>query len=105
MGREIVILRRLDHPNIIKLEGFVVSRTSCSLYLVFEYMEHYLTSLAALSSIKFTKLQILFHSLFLGRYSFLNIIIASFTQHNSSLITKFESYFVSYRSNVTCSSF
>ncbi|PHT54875.1 Serine/threonine-protein kinase Nek6 [Capsicum baccatum] len=31
MGKEIVILRRLDHPNIIKLEGLVVSRTSCSL--------------------------------------------------------------------------
>ncbi|PHT89577.1 hypothetical protein T459_04690 [Capsicum annuum] len=62
MGKEIVILRRLDHPNIIKLEGFIVSRTSCSLYLVFEYMEHDLTGLAALSSIKFTELQDLDYS-------------------------------------------
>ncbi|PHT81197.1 hypothetical protein T459_14212 [Capsicum annuum] len=67
MGREIVTLRRLDHPNIIKLEGLVVSRTSCSLYLVFEYMEHDLTGLAALSSIKFTEPQVLFHALFVGR--------------------------------------
>ncbi|KAF3634439.1 hypothetical protein FXO37_26491 [Capsicum annuum] len=67
MGREIVTLRRLDHPNIIKLEGLVVSRTSCSLYRVFEYMEHDLTSLATLSSIKFTEPQVLFHALFVGR--------------------------------------
>ncbi|PHT26649.1 putative serine/threonine-protein kinase [Capsicum baccatum] len=62
MGREIVILRRLDHPNIIKLEGLVISRTSCSLYLVFEYMEHDLTGLAALSRIKFIELQDLDYS-------------------------------------------
>ncbi|MCE2055211.1 Cyclin-dependent kinase 12 [Datura stramonium] len=58
MAREIVILRRLDHPNIIKLEGLVVSRTSCSLYLVFEYMEHDLTGLASLPGIKFTEPQV-----------------------------------------------
>ncbi|XP_015056283.1 probable serine/threonine-protein kinase At1g54610 [Solanum pennellii] len=58
MAREIVILRRLDHPNIIKLEGLIVSRTSCSLYLVFEYMEHDLTGLAALPGIKFTEPQV-----------------------------------------------
>ncbi|XP_009588480.1 probable serine/threonine-protein kinase At1g54610 isoform X2 [Nicotiana tomentosiformis] len=58
MAREIVILRRLDHPNIIKLEGLVVSRASCSLYLVFEYMEHDLTGLASLPGIKFTEPQV-----------------------------------------------
>ncbi|KAJ8556149.1 hypothetical protein K7X08_022907 [Anisodus acutangulus] len=58
MAREIVILRRLDHPNIIKLEGLIVSRTSCSLYLVFEYMEHDLTGLASLPGIKFTEPQV-----------------------------------------------
>ncbi|KAF3632291.1 hypothetical protein FXO38_26207 [Capsicum annuum] len=62
MGRKIVILQRLDHPNIIKLEGLVVSRTSCSLYLVFEYMEHNLTGLVALSSIKFIEPQDLDYS-------------------------------------------
>ncbi|XP_047334009.1 probable serine/threonine-protein kinase At1g54610 [Impatiens glandulifera] len=55
MAREIQTLRRLNHPNIIKLEGLVTSRMSCSLYLVFEYMEH---DLAGLASHKFTEPQI-----------------------------------------------
>lgn len=54
MAREINILRRLDHPNIVKLEGLVTSRMSCSLYLVFEYMEHDLAGLIASPSIKFS---------------------------------------------------
>lgn len=58
MAREILLLRRLDHPNIIKLEGLVTSRTSSSLYLVFEYMEHDLTGLASLPGIKFTEPQV-----------------------------------------------
>ncbi|KAI3457241.1 hypothetical protein Pfo_013904 [Paulownia fortunei] len=58
MAREILILRRLDHPNIIKLEGLVTSRTSSSLYLVFEYMEHDLTGLASLPGVKFTEPQV-----------------------------------------------
>ncbi|CAA7402465.1 unnamed protein product [Spirodela intermedia] len=58
MAREIHILRRLDHPNIIKLEGLVTSRMSCSLYLVFEYMEHDLAGLASFPGLKFTEPQI-----------------------------------------------
>ncbi|KAI4369423.1 hypothetical protein MLD38_017862 [Melastoma candidum] len=58
MAREILILRRLDHPNIIKLEGLVTSRMSCSLYLVFEYMEHDLARLAATPVIKFSEAQV-----------------------------------------------
>ncbi|EPS63562.1 hypothetical protein M569_11221, partial [Genlisea aurea] len=58
MAREIVILRRLDHPNIIKLEGLITSKNSSSLYLVFEYMEHDLTGLASLPGIKFTEPQV-----------------------------------------------
>lgn len=58
MAREIVILRRLDHPNIVKLEGIVTSRMSCSLYLVMEYMEHDLTGLVSLPGIKFTEPQV-----------------------------------------------
>ncbi|XP_076919771.1 putative serine/threonine-protein kinase At1g09600 [Bidens hawaiensis] len=58
MVREILILRRLDHPNIIKLEGLVMSRTSCSLYLVFDYMEHDLTGLASLPGVTFTESQV-----------------------------------------------
>ncbi|XP_057978089.1 probable serine/threonine-protein kinase At1g09600 [Malania oleifera] len=58
MAREILILRRLDHPNVMKLEGLVTSRVSGSLYLIFEYMEHDLAGLAAAPGIKFTEPQI-----------------------------------------------
>lgn len=58
MAREITLLRRLDHPNIIKLEGLVISRVSCSIYLVFEYMEHDLTGLAASPDINLTLPQV-----------------------------------------------
>jgi len=66
MAREILILRRLDHPNVVKLQGLVTSRMSCSLYLVFEYMEHDLAGLSATPGIKFTEPQVIspshFHS-------------------------------------------
>jgi serine/threonine protein kinase len=55
MAREVHILRRLDHPNVIRLEGIVTSRLSHSLYLVFEYMEH---DLAALPGQRFTEPQV-----------------------------------------------
>ncbi|XP_058780029.1 probable serine/threonine-protein kinase At1g54610 [Vicia villosa] len=58
MAREIVFLRRLDHPNIIKLEGLITSQTSRSMYLVFEYMEHDLTGLATAPGIKFSEPQV-----------------------------------------------
>ncbi|CAK7340864.1 unnamed protein product [Dovyalis caffra] len=58
MAREILILRRLDHPNVVKLEGLVTSRMTCSLYLVFEYMEHDLAGLAASPAVKFTEPQV-----------------------------------------------
>jgi cyclin-dependent kinase 12/13 len=58
MAREILILRHLDHPNIVKLDGLVTSRMSCSLYLVFEYMEHDLAGLATSPDIKFTEPQV-----------------------------------------------
>lgn len=43
MAREIITLQKLDHPNIIKLEGLATSRMQYSLYLVFEYMQSDLT--------------------------------------------------------------
>lgn len=58
MAREILVLRRLNHPNVIKLEGLITSRTSSSLYLVFEYMEHDLTGLVSLPGIRFTEPQV-----------------------------------------------
>lgn len=38
MAREIMILRQLDHPNVVKLEGLATSRMQYSLYLVFDFM-------------------------------------------------------------------
>ncbi|KAG4185678.1 hypothetical protein ERO13_A09G247600v2 [Gossypium hirsutum] len=58
MAREILVLRRLNHPNVIKLEGLVTSRMSSSLYLVFDYMEHDLAGLTVSPGIKFTEPQI-----------------------------------------------
>lgn len=58
MAREITILRRLDHPNIMKLEGLITNRLSCSIYLVFEYMEHDVSGLLSCYDIKFSDAQI-----------------------------------------------
>ncbi|WCJ32360.1 Protein kinase superfamily protein [Euphorbia peplus] len=58
MAREIIILRKLDHPNVMKLEGIITSSTSGSLYLIFEYMEHDLAGLLASPGVKFTEPQI-----------------------------------------------
>lgn len=58
MAREIVFLRRLNHPNVMKLEGVITNRLSCSIYLVFEYMEHDLSGLLSCPDIKFTGSQI-----------------------------------------------
>ncbi|CAH2036955.1 unnamed protein product [Thlaspi arvense] len=58
MAREILILRRLNHPNIIKLQGLVTSKLSCNIHLVFEYMEHDLTGLLSSPDINFTTPQI-----------------------------------------------
>uniref|UniRef100_A0A2P2KTN3 Protein kinase domain-containing protein n=3 Tax=Rhizophora mucronata TaxID=61149 RepID=A0A2P2KTN3_RHIMU len=58
MAREILIIRRLNHPNIIKLDGLITSRLSCSIYLVFEYMEHDLTGLLSCPEVMFSEPQI-----------------------------------------------
>ncbi|KAI4367054.1 hypothetical protein MLD38_022835 [Melastoma candidum] len=58
MAREIIILQKLDHPNIMKLEGLITSKVSGSLYLIFEYMEHDLAGLAATPGVKFSEAQI-----------------------------------------------
>ncbi|KAL6494406.1 hypothetical protein OROGR_031206 [Orobanche gracilis] len=64
MAREIVVLRRLNHPDVINLEGLVISRMSSSLYLVFEYMEHDLAGLASIQDVKFTEPQRQLHKIF-----------------------------------------
>ncbi|KAI3684586.1 hypothetical protein L6452_33810 [Arctium lappa] len=59
MAREICILRRLDHPNVMKLQALVTSRFSGTLYLVFDYMEHDLAGLLTSPKVKkFTEPQI-----------------------------------------------
>ncbi|KAL7205731.1 hypothetical protein ACSBR2_018622 [Camellia fascicularis] len=58
MAREILILRQLNHPNVMKLEGLVISKVSGNLCLVFEYMEHDLAGLIASPTIKFSEPQI-----------------------------------------------
>nr|CAB3491305.1 unnamed protein product [Digitaria exilis] len=58
VAREILVLRKLNHPNIIKLEGIIASSISRSLYLVFGYMEHDLAGLAATPGLKFTEPQV-----------------------------------------------
>ena len=58
IAREIMILRRLDHPNIMKLEGIIASRNSNSMYFVFDYMEHDLEGLCTSPDIKFTEAQV-----------------------------------------------
>ncbi|ONM63239.1 hypothetical protein ZEAMMB73_Zm00001d000147 [Zea mays] len=59
MAREILILRRLQgHPNVVGLEGLVTSRSSPSIYLVFEYLEHDLAGLSSSPDITFTESQI-----------------------------------------------
>ncbi|XP_073015164.1 protein IMPAIRED IN BABA-INDUCED STERILITY 1-like isoform X1 [Primulina eburnea] len=58
MAREITILRRLNHPNIIKLEGLITSCSSCNIYLVFEYMEHDISGLLSCPDITFTEAQV-----------------------------------------------
>lgn len=78
MAREILVLRRLDHPNVVKLEGLVTSRMTCSLYLVFEYMEHDLAGLAARQGVKFTEPQVRFHTSLLINWTFSCIKIDRF---------------------------
>ncbi|XP_075097208.1 protein IMPAIRED IN BABA-INDUCED STERILITY 1 isoform X2 [Nicotiana tabacum] len=58
MAREILILRRLDHPNIMKLEGIITSRLSSSIYLVFEYMEHDISGLLSCPEVEFNESQV-----------------------------------------------
>jgi len=59
MAREILVLRKLSHPNIISLEGIITSSVSRSLYLVFGYMEHDLAGLSATPGLKFTEPQVI----------------------------------------------
>ncbi|XP_075509461.1 putative serine/threonine-protein kinase At1g54610 isoform X2 [Primulina tabacum] len=58
MAREIMILQKLDHPNIVKLEGLATSRMQYSLYLVFDYMHSDLSRILSRSEERLTEPQI-----------------------------------------------
>ncbi|KAG2613817.1 probable serine/threonine-protein kinase At1g09600 [Panicum virgatum] len=58
MAREIRILQRLDHPNVIRLDGIATSRMHRSIYLVFEFMYSDLTKLIARPGQRLTEPQI-----------------------------------------------
>ncbi|XP_022963422.1 probable serine/threonine-protein kinase At1g54610 [Cucurbita moschata] len=58
MAREIMALQKLDHPNVIKLEGIVTSRMPYSLYLVFDFMMSDLTGIISRFSRKLSEAQV-----------------------------------------------
>lgn len=58
MAREIIILKKLDHPNIIKLEGIATSRMQYSLYLVFDFMPWDLSKLLSRPQGRLTEPQV-----------------------------------------------
>lgn len=79
MAREILVLKKLDHPNVIKLEGLVTSRMSSSLYLVFEYLDHDLAGLAAIQDIKFSEPQVILVIHYLINEFLVSVILDRFT--------------------------
>lgn len=91
MAREIIVMRRLDHPNVLKLQGLITAPVSSSLYLVFEYMDHDLLGLSSLPGVKFSEPQVTAHKCF-----------TDFTKcHMFSL----QNPFLLVRLNVTCDNF
>lgn len=58
MAREIMILLKLDHPNIVKLEGLATSRMQFSLYLVFEFMQTDLARVISRPGVRLTEPQV-----------------------------------------------
>ncbi|OQU76930.1 hypothetical protein SORBI_3010G236700 [Sorghum bicolor] len=58
MAREIRFLQRLDHPNVMKLEGIATSRMHRSIYLVFDFMYSDLARLVLRSGNRLTEPQI-----------------------------------------------
>lgn len=58
MAREIMIMQKLDHPNVLKLEGLATSRMHYSLYLVFNFMQSDLTGVISRPGGRLTERQI-----------------------------------------------
>ncbi|KAL1295420.1 hypothetical protein AAHE18_19G210000 [Arachis hypogaea] len=58
MAREILIIQRLDHPNVLKLKGLATSRMQYSIYLVFDFMQTDLTRIISHSGERLTEPQV-----------------------------------------------
>ncbi|KAL8466867.1 hypothetical protein ACS0TY_035799 [Phlomoides rotata] len=58
MAREIMILQKLDHPNILKLSGLATSRMQYSIYLVFDCMHSDLSRILSRPNESLTEPQI-----------------------------------------------
>lgn len=58
MAREIMILQRLDHPNVVKLKGLATSRMQYSIYLVFDFMQTDLARIIARPEERLTESQV-----------------------------------------------
>uniref|UniRef100_A0A2K2ADS0 Protein kinase domain-containing protein n=1 Tax=Populus trichocarpa TaxID=3694 RepID=A0A2K2ADS0_POPTR len=58
MAREIMMLQKLDHLNVIKLEGVATSRMQYSLYLVFDFMQSNLTRIVSRPGERLTEPQV-----------------------------------------------
>ncbi|GLT74608.1 hypothetical protein SLA2020_463960 [Shorea laevis] len=58
MAREIMILQKLNHPNIVKLEGLATSRMQYSIYLVFDFMQSDLARIISRPEERLTEPQI-----------------------------------------------
>ncbi|XP_054806146.1 probable serine/threonine-protein kinase At1g54610 [Prosopis cineraria] len=58
MAREIMILRGLDHPNVVKLKGLATSRMHYSLYLVFDFMQSDLARIVSCPEERLTEPQV-----------------------------------------------
>lgn len=74
MAREITILRKLEHPNVIKLLGLATSRMQYSLYLVFEFMQHDLTRIISRPEERLTEPQV---GIFPSSYFKLYVVIGN----------------------------
>jgi len=64
MAREIMMLQKLDHPNVIKLKGLATSRMQYSLYLVFDFMQSDLTRIISRPGETLTEPQVPFSTSF-----------------------------------------
>lgn len=60
MAREILVLKKLDHPNVIKLERPATSRMQYSLYLLFDFMRSDLTKIISRLGMKSLKHRLAF---------------------------------------------